>query len=199
MGVGGREVERDARAAKGAAATHEAGKVYIAGEYEWTTGDVPGFMGAILASTASLDCYWSLFPHADDHGFVAHGDGLTLHWPGDNASMTAFAAVARGHALNMSGAPGGPGVPPLVPPLVTIADAGTGAVAWRGAAGGALYSVEVAPSAAGPFAVACDRCASDNQTPLVVKGAAAAGSWVRVRAFNTDGVAGPYSAPAEVQ
>lgn len=36
-----------------------------------------------------------LLQHDDHHGFVQHGDGFTMHWPGDTASMASMASMLR--------------------------------------------------------------------------------------------------------
>jgi len=178
------------RLANGAGAVAAAGKVYIAGEYGWTSGDVTGFLGTALDTPAvSLDMFWSLFPHLDTYGFVQHGDGFTVHWPGDNSGMAAFAQLSRAHNVNMT-SPGAPYPPPPAPvvgvPLVTGASASTSKVAWRGAAGAAVYSLSTAPAASGPFTVACALCYSDNSTP-VTSPAVASGVWVQVTAYGLQG------------
>ncbi len=184
------------RLATGTRLAADGGKAYFAGEFGWTSGDVAGFMAALQNGTAAGDCYWSLFPHLDSWGYEQHMDGFTVHWPGDDSAMVSAAAALRGHAAAMGGGgPPGAGPAPLAP-RVTLADASGGRLAWRGAAGGASYSYETAPDAAGPFAPGCTRCATDNQTPLSVP-PPAPGSWVRVRAHNVDGEPGAYSEPAE--
>ena len=64
------------------ALTQAAHKVFFIGEFGWTNDAVPAFLDAVLASSACGALFWSLFPHADTFGFVDHGDGFTLHWPG---------------------------------------------------------------------------------------------------------------------
>lgn len=40
-----------------------AGKVFVVGEFGWTSGDVSGFLEAIETNAGvSVSCYWSLFP-----------------------------------------------------------------------------------------------------------------------------------------
>ena len=118
-----------------AATAKRAGKVYYVGEY---TSNIPAAELATFLKTieetenvvASL--YWSLFPHADDHGYVDHGDGNTIHWPGDTPAMQQTVAMLRAHAYRMRGMVAPPLPPPTRAPLITSATDPT--VAWRGAA-----------------------------------------------------------------
>ena len=89
----------------GAQAVANAKKVYIAGEYSWKNPELTmGFLTAAQENKAvSGTQYWSLFPHADGHGFVQHGDGFTVHYPGDNTVRLyhqAHAATYPPHALH---------------------------------------------------------------------------------------------------
>jgi hypothetical protein len=170
-----------------------AGKPLVIGEYGWTSADkVDAFFAAaeaeaVVAGTA----FWSTFPHADTHGFVQHGDGFTLHYPGDDAPMRSFAAKARRHAFRMRGVEAPPPVEaPPVAPLVTAVSATH--VSWAGAAMAANYSVELSLDG-GDWRVVCNRCATDNETPFAVRGGVAAGSSVRVTGFGVMGLASPMS------
>jgi hypothetical protein len=147
-----------------AAAAHAAGKVFYVGEYSWTGGGLQTFLKTIektYACTASL--YWSLFPHADDHGYVSHGDGYTLHWPGDTPSQQKSVALLRAHAYAMRGVAAPPLPPPTGAPLIT--SAADPMLAWRGVAMAASYTVQRAVARAGPWTTVCDACATDMDTP----------------------------------
>lgn len=173
-----------------------ADKLFVVGEFGWTSGNVSGFLAEIEGSVGvAYDAYWSLFPHADTHGFVAHNDGFSVNWPGNNAAMASAASVFRQHAYAMAGQqppansiPGAPLITALSPSV------GTNTIAWRGAAGGGNYSVEVSSNgAAGPYVVVCNQCANDNDTPWHFNLPLAVGAFVRVRAANVQGQHGPYS------
>lgn len=133
--------------------------------------------------------------HADGHGFVQHSDGLTVHFPGDNAEMRAVIARFIVHDAKMAGA-SAPGPFPA-PPAPTITAASGGTVSWQGAALSANYTVQTGPAAGGPWTTVCARCATDSQTPWRVPGGLAAGTWLQVQGVNPDGLAGPFSAAVQ--
>jgi hypothetical protein len=187
---------RDSALLRDAAAATGAHRVCIVGEYGWdsTGGDpLPDFLAAILRSGAAGDLFWSLFAHSDTYGYVGHDDGYTLHYPGDDASMRRAVALLRAHAYQMEQrAPPADSVPGA--PLVTSI-AGD-AIAWRGTAVAAAYSVERSTAGPdGPWTVICDRCATDLDAPWRDRTQPAGPSWYRVRAYNRSGVPGDYSPP----
>eukprot|EP01105_Mastigella_eilhardi_P010665 TRINITY_DN2483_c1_g1_i1.p1 TRINITY_DN2483_c1_g1~~TRINITY_DN2483_c1_g1_i1.p1 ORF type:complete len:445 (-),score=112.24 TRINITY_DN2483_c1_g1_i1:76-1410(-) len=175
-------------------------KTFFVGEYGWSQGDLAGFLEAVEEQVASNalcgDTYWSLFPHYDRFGFVQHNDGFTLHYPGDTEDMRDRVQKLRTHAYTMAGAAVVPPHATPATPLVTAASAKEG-VAWRGAAAADYYTVERSVAgAAGPWDVACDRCATDNDTPWAdVERSANVTVWYRVVGFNLDDVPGAYSDP----
>ncbi|MCI4066831.1 cellulase family glycosylhydrolase [Micromonospora sp. R77] len=125
-----------------AAAATAAGKVFIAGEYGsgQATDDLLDQVAADPNVTGAL--FWSLFPHHDHHGFVPHGDGFTVHYPGDTPAMRQAVAALTRNAFRMSGRPA-----PAVTgdrPLLTAIDAeyGINTLRWRGTAGAAGYLVQ---------------------------------------------------------
>lgn len=85
-----------------ATTTYQSGKVYYIGEFGWNQGDLAGYLSTIAASNGSQgylvsgDTYWSLFPKGVDHN-----DGFTLHFPGDDASMTDSINLLTSHAQTM--------------------------------------------------------------------------------------------------
>ncbi|MFI7221550.1 carbohydrate binding domain-containing protein [Micromonospora maritima] len=125
-----------------AAAATAAGKVYVAGEFGsgQATDELLDQVAANPDVTGAL--FWSLFGHHDHHGFVPHGDGFTVHYPGDTPAMrTAVAALTR-FAGRMSGRPA-PAVTGDRPLLTAIdADYGINTLRWRGTAGAAGYLVQ---------------------------------------------------------
>ncbi len=179
-------------------------KVTIIGEFKWN-GDVDlrSYLQRIEDDPRiSGDLYWNLMPHADDHGFVQHDDGLTLHYPGDTAQMRARVALLRAHAYRLRGEPAPP--PRICPaPLITSITrrAGAAAIAWRGVAGADKYAIERSVRGPnGPWVVVADGTLSDNDAPWLDNTAGRdAPAWYRVRANNVAGVPGAYSQPAMLQ
>jgi len=63
-----------------AASVTAASKVYLAGEYGSTSAN-DALLAPLAADPAVTGvAFWSLFPHRDDHGYVQHDDGFTLHY-----------------------------------------------------------------------------------------------------------------------
>lgn len=115
------------------------GKVYIAGEHgsdsltaadALTLADDPNVTGVLS---------WSLFGHADDHGYVQHDDGFTLHYPGDTAAMRTDVLANAALAKMIGGERRLPALP-VTPPLITSITkrSGINEIAWRGTAGAHL-------------------------------------------------------------
>jgi hypothetical protein len=185
------------RLAADAAVCAAAKKPLVIGEYGWNTDaatlraffETAEGLDSVVAGTA----FWSTFPHSDAGGFVQHGDGFTYHYPGDDPQMVAFGESVRAHAFRMRGVDTpSPIGPPTVPPIVTAVNSTH--VNWRGAALAANYSVSIKGSAVGAsWRLVCDRCATDNGTPLKIAGGIAAGSSVQVRGYGVTGLASPPS------
>ena len=86
--------------------THNANKVFVVGEYDWTNqhgGDaLTDFLHEVEQNSAiSGDLYWSLFGHDDMGRYVQHNDGYTLHYPGDDADMRVRVRMLTLHARKM--------------------------------------------------------------------------------------------------
>ena len=169
-------------------------KVFIVGEYDWNTNsgsELSNFLSVIQYSAAAGDMYWSLFPHADQYGYVQHREHYTLHFPGDTPDMRKRVSILLTHAYAMQGKP----VPRAeLPgrPYITF-DTGN-AIAWRGAVDAATYTVQRSTvSGDGPWDVICDRCATDNDTPWIDVSRSAGPAWYRVRAYTVTDIAGPFS------
>ncbi|PJI93579.1 OmpL47-type beta-barrel domain-containing protein [Luteimicrobium subarcticum] len=118
----------------------DAGKVYIAGEYD---SNVASTLLPTLVDDADVTgmLSWSLFPHDDTSGFVQHDDGFQVHYPGDSEKMRANVAAQQAYARAL-------GVTIHAPvtraPLVTsvTSDYGLHRLAWRGATGAVGYDVQ---------------------------------------------------------
>ncbi|MBX0326323.1 glycoside hydrolase family 5 protein [Oscillochloris sp. ZM17-4] len=176
-----------------------ADKAFFVGEFDWSNtkgGDSLESFLRVIEETPTIagDMYWALFGHLDDHGYVNSNGGYKLHYPGETEEMRRRARLLRDHAYVMRGvAPPASGIP--VAPLIT--ELGE-RIAWRGVAGADTYSIERATAGPdGPWQVICDRCATDYDTPWSGLPPANGPAWYRVRAYNLDGVAGPYSVAQE--
>jgi mannan endo-1,4-beta-mannosidase len=199
-----------ARLAGAAARAAAAGRVFIAGEYEWTTGPVAAFLaGAAANANVSGTAFWSLFPHADGGGFVAHSDSFTVNYDPLRAdAMAAFLGTFAAHAGAMDGGPGAPPVSPPAPGAPAVLAASAGVLAWRGAALAAAYDARVSPlNAGGPWAplavgAACAGaapCLRDDESPAPYNATAApAGAWVMLASVGVGGATGAWSAPFQV-
>jgi len=102
---------------EGIASVKTTDRVYIAGEYDWTSpsGDsLTDFLGAIeqeyATGTITGDMYWSLFMH--DVGvpngcniYVNHTDGYTMHYgdPANPANVTLEIEEVREHLWRLQG------------------------------------------------------------------------------------------------
>lgn len=160
------KVTNDANAAK------KAGKVFIAGEFDWNdaNGGVPlgNFLSAIASNPAVTgDLFWELWSHADEYGYVHHEVKYDVHYPGDTAAMRRSVQLLRSYAYKMSmqTAPSNsrPGTPLLE---VIIREATENVLVWRGATNAASYTVERSTvSASGPWTIICQQCATGNDTP----------------------------------
>lgn len=153
-----------ARVRADAATVTAAGKVYIGGEYASTAAstDLLTPLAADPDVTGMLS--WSLFGHHDRAGFVAHDDGFTMHYPGDDARMRAAVDAQIAFAAAMS-----PPARRLVvgPPLITEIGkrGGLDVVRWRGAAGAAGYRVERSRRERGPWTAAHQGLLTDRDAP----------------------------------
>lgn len=163
-------------------------KTYLAGEIGWTynaSDTVPSlesFLSSAVEGTASGTLYWSLFPHADDEGFVPHNDGFTLHYPGDWPFMANRTVLLATHATQMKGeGPWTPSTPATRPQLHRPQHCATTpehrndtrcSLSWRGSALARSYSVYGLSAKRGnlPFLVAAN--VTDDELPVNVSFAA---------------------------
>lgn len=178
-----------------AALAAQAGKAFVIGEFDWTTPNLLQFLDTIQSDEQiSGDLFWSLFSHGDISGYVQHGDGFTLHYPGDTPAMRQAVELLREHAYAMRGMT----PPPLAAPgAPLIIGTGEGALTWRGGWGGDTYSIEhSANGEQGPWQVICDRCTNDLKGFFSIDATSIPNVWYRIRAFNVVGQPGPYSPTA---
>ncbi|HYU72354.1 MAG TPA: cellulase family glycosylhydrolase [Ktedonobacteraceae bacterium] len=189
-------LENDASLAK------RAGKAFIVGEFDWNDangGDrLTNFLAAIASNPAVAgDAFWELWSHDDEYGYVSNDPQYTFHYPGDSAAMRADAGLLRIHAYTMRGEPAPADSPPGVPQIGVVIRGGPhDVIIWRGAALATNYTIERSTSSAsGPWAVICDKCATDMSTPWTDTTTPRGALWYRVIAHNVLGVAGNPSSP----
>lgn len=165
-----------------AATVAASGKVYIAGEYASTAAGSALLDPLVTDRNVTGMLSWSLFGHDDRTGFVAHDDGFSFHYPGDDERMAAAnqAQIAYAEALGapVTGRAAGT-------PLITAIGkrGGLNVVQWRGTAGATGYRVERARSASGPWRPAHSGVLTDNDTPWTDP-VASGDTWYRVVAVN---------------
>ena len=172
-----------------------ANKAFIAEEYAWNNHGGGDSLWAFLTDIETNyaiagDMLWSLFGHNDSFGYVQHHDGYTLHYPGDTPDMRRRLQELRAHAYAMRGMPI-PAVHITDSPFITGSTPG---LEWRGVAGADTYTIERSTSGpGGPWAIICDRCATDNSMPWIDKERPRQTVWYRVQAFSSSGVASNFS------
>ena len=169
----------------------DAGKAYIAGEYDSNSASavLPGLVDDPDV-TGMLS--WSLFPHDDTSGFVQHLDGFQIHFPGDDPAMKEDVAAQRAYAAAL-GSAGDDSV--TRPPLITSVtdDYGLHRLAWRGATGAVGYDVQV-EDADGWTTLTDEPVGDAPWLDTETRGAAT----YRVVPIGADGSRGPASAPLRV-
>lgn len=189
-------LQEDALAAK------RAGKAFVVGEFDWNDANGGDSLNSFLSSIESNsevagDAFWELWSHDDQYSYVSNGTQYTLHYPGDTAAMRSGARLLRLHAYRMRHTPVPAGSAPGTPVIDVVIRGGPNDVlVWRGAAFAADYTVERSTTGAnGPWAVICDKCATDLSTPWTDTMTPAGALWYRVIAYNISGVAGRPSRP----
>ncbi|MFE1890865.1 cellulase family glycosylhydrolase [Streptomyces microflavus] len=92
------------------------GKVYLAGEHGSDSLTAADALALADDPNVTGVLSWSLFGHADDHGYVRHDDGFTLHYPGDTAAMRTDVLANAALAKMIGGQRRLPALP-VTPPL----------------------------------------------------------------------------------
>lgn len=169
-----------------AARVTDAGKVYLGGEYGSISATAE-MMTAVAADPRVTGLlFWSLFGHDDHHGFVPHGDGFTVHYPGDTPAMRRSVQAIEQFARAVD-----PGVvaPALGAPLLTSTahTFGETMLTWRGTAGAVGYTVQRSTTgASGPW-TAVSALVTDNDTPWIDQQSLPTTAWYRVVAQDAAG------------
>ena len=146
---------------------------------------------------------WSLRFRDRDGGFYWHSEPAggdrykAFHWPGSPMMDAAYdetnlMAVTRRYAFAIRGLTPPPLPVPAPPRLLPITD--IAAISWQGSVGAASYTVERAPKADGPWAVAGTNIDESfvQYRPLFNDESAPKGNWYyRVRAKNEAGLSNP--------
>lgn len=179
----------------------DAGKAYMAGEYgsNWASKEVFDPLVADTRVTGAL--FWSLFAHNDTYGYVQHGDGFTLHYPGDDPQMRDRVRAISDFQHSMCSSRCNVGIP-LGQPLMTSTTKrfGMNILAWRGTALAAGYRVQRSTvSQQGPWQAAVPGLVTDNETPLMDLQSPPQAAWYRVVPVDVDGLSGPPSTPVFVK
>ncbi|MGO4109838.1 glycoside hydrolase 5 family protein [Paenibacillus sp. YAF4_2] len=172
----------------------EAGKVYMAGEFGWPDCDLEQFLAAAEENEAvSGTSFWSLFPNADEGGYVHHFDGFSVHYPssGINPDLAARIQQLRSHGYRMSGRE----VPQPIQPDVPVMKIEKGIVYFQGVVGAASYSLEKSTaSGEGPWVTVYDKRPGDYGAPWIDPTRAhSVRTWYRLRAFGVSNRPSGYS------
>lgn len=176
-------------------------KVYTAGEYSSKSSDVSQELFDSMKNDSNVTgaSYWSLFAHADDHGYVPHDDGFTLHYPGDNPEMREVAQMIRDFSYEMQDEQIPDEALPGQPAITSLDEQdGNIEIAWRGSTTADKYSIQSANRADGPWETISDMEATDNDTPFTIENENESQSWYRVVPYNLEGKAGEPSAPLKL-
>jgi hypothetical protein len=200
-------------------ACRSARRPFVAYEYGWDRTNYPT-RGALRAFLATLrkdprvagDAFWALQAHRRGHGWmpipadtsdraaaarIETGQWWALYYTGirtlvnSAADMAARAQIIRAHNYAMVGRR----VPrQALPPRPTITGVAP-RIYWQGSAGAARYSIEIAPTARGPWGTLCSRCITDAGNGY----RAGRAGWYRVIPYNLAGRRGRPSAPRRVR
>lgn len=172
-----------------AARVTDRGKVYIAGEHGSDSLTAADALALADEPAVTGVLSWSLFGHADDHGYVQHDDGFTLHHPGDTAAMRTDVLANAALAKVIAGERQLPAVP-VTPPLITAVtkQSGINEIAWRGTAGAHTYRVQRSVKGAhGPWTTVTKTPITDHDAPWLDATTPNSRAWYRVTALDRAG------------
>jgi hypothetical protein len=197
-------------------ACRAAGKPYIVYEYGWDTTNFPtqpslaGFLATLRGDREiSGDAFWALQAHADGHGWMPipadttdptvartgeSGQWWAMYYTGvptlvmSAADMAARAQLIRANNYALDGVKVPRHAIPVAPRITSIVGS---RLYWRGSAGAGTYSIQRAPTRAGPWKTVCRRCVTDRSDGWAVS--STLHGWLRVVPYNLDGQPGPAS------
>ena len=173
------------------------GKAYLLGEYDWTgkrlTVSLPDYLNTIKNADVDVVAFWSLFGHNDTYGFIQHGDGYTLHYPGDNSDMRTRASQIRsayygfrGVAVPAHGVPG-------TPNLNTLTKSGSSiSITFRGSVASASYQVVRSLDGGSTWTTVVANL-NENNLPFIDSSSWSGTALYKVRGINLNGVYGNFS------
>ncbi len=165
--------------------------------------DLSVFLPAIESNTAvSGNIVWNLWPHDTTYGYLVNDDVDSIYYPvgkitaqnPDTDQVARFQTI-RTHGFKMQGISPAPAAlqPVPTPTLLTVTNtSGTNMISWHGVVGAHYYTLQYASSSSGPW-TSLDSSYNDFDTPVFHS--AAASTFYRVAAQNSDGVFSSYSAP----
>jgi mannan endo-1,4-beta-mannosidase len=175
-------------------------KVFIAGEYGSTTSNDAFYAELALNKNVSGALFWSLFAHLDTYGYEQHADGFTVHFPGVSLSMhtlaqslrdlnLAMGAGSQAMALNYLKGQKLPTLPAPTTPEITRLELDSAGIviAWRGSSDALNYSIQ-ASSNASYWTTICNKCATDDSTPVTLNSIAPRFTYFRVIAYNQSAI-----------
>ncbi len=178
----------------------KAGKVFLAGEFQWNDAyggdDLKTFLSTVLSQPAiSGALFWELWPHRDPYGFLSNQPKFTLHYPGDTSSMQSHVDLLRTYAFEVAHV-SQPAESVVGSPLLStvIRTDSQNTLLWRGVVGAASYSVERSTDGPnGPWTTICDKCATDMDVPWIDSSPPSSATWYKVVPYATAGSAGSSS------
>jgi hypothetical protein len=175
-------------------------KPYVLGEAGWNDGspsDLQAWLTYIEGDPRIAgSAVWNLSPHNLPNSFmlISDGPGRDLWYPGMNADQQLRIQLLRNHSYKMAGLSLPSHAIPSAPAITAVTSTGqNNVVKWRGSASACRYELD-ALSASGTRWSTVTSNVTDFQTPYTDMSAPASSSTrYRIRGFNLDGTAGPYS------
>lgn len=164
--------------------------------------DLSVFLPAIENNAAvSGDIVWNLWPHDTTYGYLVDSDVNSIYYPvgkitaqnPDTDQVARFQTI-RAHGFKMQGISPAPAAlqPVPTPTLLTVTStSGTNMISWHGVVGARHYTLQYASSSSGPWSN-LGTSYNDFDTPISHR--AAASTFYRVAARNSDGIFSSYSA-----
>jgi hypothetical protein len=173
------------------------GKAYMLGEYDWTgkrlTVTLVDYLNTIKDADVDIVSFWSLFGHNDTYGFIQHGDGYTLHYPGYNNEMISRSGQIRSayYGIRNLSVPnhGIPGIP-LLNTLNKLGSAVS--VTFRGSVASASYQLLRSIDGGSTWTMVVTNL-KENSLPYIDNSTWTGTALYKVRGINLSGVYGEFS------